>query len=81
MCLATAIFIFNEFNVLTHFQKICMIIYVYKMGFPCSTISYIRMGIYGTKWVTLLVFLLIAVCRQFGQILMKINLSIQVIRP
>ena len=51
MFLATVIFMFIEFDVLTHFQKICMIIHVYKIGLFCSTISYIRMDIYGTNWV------------------------------
>ena len=53
MFLASVIFIFIEFDFSTHFQEICMIISVYKVGFPYSTISYIRMGIYGTNWVTL----------------------------
>ena len=48
MFLSTVIFVFTEFNILSHFQKISMKIHVYKMGFPCSTISYKRMGIYVT---------------------------------
>ena len=49
MFLATVIFLFIEFDVLTHFQNICMIIHECKMGFPCSIIAYMRMGIYGTN--------------------------------
>ena len=41
-----------EFDVLTHFPKICMIIHVYEMDFSCSTIFYKRMGIHVTNWVT-----------------------------
>ena len=54
MVLATVIFIFVEFDALAHFQKLCVIIRVYTMGFPCSAISYtcIRMGIYGTDFLT-----------------------------
>ena len=46
MFFATVIFIFIEIDVLTHFQKICIIIHVHKMGVPFSTISCIRMGVY-----------------------------------
>ena len=44
MFLASVIFIFIEIDVLSHFQKMCMILRVYKMGFPYSTISYTGMG-------------------------------------
>ena len=47
--LATVISIFIEFDVLRHFQEYFVIIHVYKIEFPCSTISYIRMGIYGNN--------------------------------
>ena len=33
MFLATLIFIFIELDVLPHFQKICIMIHVYKIGF------------------------------------------------
>ena len=52
MSLATMICITIEFDVLTHFQKICMIVHVYKMEFLYSTISYVRIDICGTNWVT-----------------------------
>ena len=32
--------LFIDFGVLTHFQKIYLIIHVYQMGFLCSTLSY-----------------------------------------
>ena len=42
--------LFIEFDDLTQFQKICMIIHVYKIEFPCVTIFYMGMGIYDTDW-------------------------------
>ena len=54
--LATLIFIFIEFDILARSQKWYVIICVLKMGFPCSTISYIRIGIYGNNWVNSLTF-------------------------
>ena len=46
MFLVPLIFIFIECDGVSHFQQICVTIYVYKMGFPCSTISYISLHIW-----------------------------------
>ena len=52
--LAEMIFTFIVFDDLTHFQKMFNQLSMYIMGFPCLTISYVRMSKHVTNRVTLL---------------------------